>query len=808
MNNNATRLYAMIGQATRIVRYPKAIFVAGLLLAASVLFVPVYADGPKIEVPKADVAAATGEAPSFDAVIKPYLEQHCIRCHGAKVQKGKLSLEKTGDQFTTAKEVELWLSILDMLSFNDMPPPDEPQPEALETAKVVDWIKQRLEETGEAEAYRKKLISPEYGNWVSHEELFSGDIQTPPFSPSRLWRFSGDIFDARNFHRAQSPFSYVTKETGIRDYAATSQVDRSTVQMIMINAEQWLEHREKRGEFKHFADDQPTPVDQVLEQTVRQEFKQIIRRNARDDEAAKYLAFLKKNIEDGGNLDGLKTLITAMFLAPEAIYRSEFGLGPEDEHGRRQLAPEEIAYALAYALTDKGPDETPAIKNAFKAGELNNPEDVARVVRQVLDEEMGTGQWDRPSLPRIMRFFEEYFGFNRVGLVFKDNERKRMEGIPRWSEDQLVYDAQLIIEYQLRRDKNFIPELLTGNGFYIAHPGDNEYAKEMYDKGLAQVLQPDYVETQLIKRKEELDRNPNLEDDKREKGLRLARNKVERNVRRYEKAIADGFKPIPNIPFSPRSRGLGDTLYIAPYNLPHGSKDGIQNWDWQYEQPIQMPKDQRAGILTHPAWLASYSFNDGNDPIHRGIWVREKLLAGVIQDVPPDVDAKVPTNPHKTLRERMDILRDERCWVCHRKINPLGETFEMFDDWGRYRTHDYFDEDGVLVTRRDATFDRLLEQKKLTARPIDATGAITGSGDPAVDGEVKNAVEMMHRLGNSDRARQSFIRHLFRYFMGRNEMLSDSKTLIEAEQAYLDSDGSFKALVVSLLSSDSFLYRR
>ena len=44
--------------------------------------------------------------------------------------------------------------------------------------------------------------------------------------------------------------------------------------------------------------------------------------------------------------------------------------------------------------------------------------------------------------------------------------------------------------------------------------------------------------------------------------------------------------------------------------------------------------------------------------------------------------------------------------------------------------------------------------------------------------------------------------------MGRNEMLSDSKTLVEAERAYLDNGGSFKALVVSLLSSDSFLYRR
>jgi hypothetical protein len=156
----------------------------------------------------------------------------------------------------------------------------------------------------------------------------------------------------------------------------------------------------------------------------------------------------------------------------------------------------------------------------------------------------------------------------------------------------------------------------------------------------------------------------------------------------------------------------------------------------------------------------------------------------------------------------LDVIRAERCWNCHRKINPLGETFEMFDDWGRYRTHHYFNEDGELVIRRDREFLKMLAEDKLTTRAIDASGAITGSGDPEIDGDVSNAVEMLHRLGRSDRTRQSFIRHLFRYFMGRNEMLSDSKTLVEAEQAYLEKGGSFKALVVSLLSSDSFLYRR
>ena len=57
-------------------------------------------------------------------------------------------------------------------------------------------------------------------------------------------------------------------------------------------------------------------------------------------------------------------------------------------------------------------------------------------------------------------------------------------------------------------------------------------------------------------------------------------------------------------------------------------------------------------------------------------------------------------------------------------------------------------------------------------------------------------------------ARQSIIRHVFRYYMGRNETLADSKTLIAADEAYLESGGSYRALVISLLTSDSFLYRK
>ena len=94
------------------------------------------------------------------------------------------------------------------------------------------------------------------------------------------------------------------------------------------------------------------------------------------------------------------------------------------------------------------------------------------------------------------------------------------------------------------------------------------------------------------------------------------------------------------------------------------------------------------------------------------------------------------------------------------------------------------------------------------AKPVDASGELRGTGDPNLDGPISDAIDLSQRLAKSDRARQSFIRHAFRYWMGRNETLADSPTLIAADKAYLEHGGSFKAMLVSLLSSDSFLYRR
>lgn len=46
---------------------------------------------------------------------------------------------------------------------------------------------------------------------------------------------------------------------------------------------------------------------------------------------------------------------------------------------------------------------------------------------------------------------------------------------------------------------------------------------------------------------------------------------------------------------------------------------------------------------------------NGRAKKRRGLWIREKLLAGSVPDVPITVDAVLPEDPHASLRARLDV---------------------------------------------------------------------------------------------------------------------------------------------------------
>jgi len=120
----------------------------------------------------ASVETPTGEGANFDAVMMPFLAEHCVRCHGEKKQKGELRLGTLARDFGSPLSAAHWADVMERISAREMPPKDEAQPGAEDAARVAGWIAQQLKE-GEATRLAKrdrvtfhKLTREEYANTI------------------------------------------------------------------------------------------------------------------------------------------------------------------------------------------------------------------------------------------------------------------------------------------------------------------------------------------------------------------------------------------------------------------------------------------------------------------------------------------------------------------------------------------------------------------------------------------------------------------------------------------------------------------
>jgi mono/diheme cytochrome c family protein len=558
-------------------------------------------------------------------------------------------------------------------------------------------------------------------------------------------------------------------------------------------------------------------------------YEQILEREPTDSELDENIGQFKLYLSKLDRQKAIGKLMESLVLSTEFAYRNEFGQREADEYGRRLMSPRNASYALAYALTDDGPDET--LTKAAEGGKLDSRNDYEREVRRllgirdkwnVIDENVQAANLN-PSVTnqpiRKLRFFREFFGYPKAQNVFKDDSRFGA-GRHEQAVSRLIEEADMLVEHILKKDEQVFETLLTSDKFYVFHNGDNasmkaasDALKSIYDyfkNKNWQAWKPEdvapheaFLRTHWEFQREKQGDHPKIlrKLQKMMDGLELHFSEGQTGALPYMKNGMGFWHGGPVLGRSGQQmRGEQVTTY---WNL------NWKTWDYPPNQPATIPN--RKGILTHPAWLIAHAQNLETDPIHRGKWIREKLLAGTIPDIPITVDAVIPPDPHKTLRQRMENRTGESyCWRCHEKMDPLGLPFETYDDFGRYRTAENLEHPENLIQEAKRgevnAFGASLSVFKTL--PVDPRGVLKGTGDPKLDGKVKDAFDLIDRLARSEKVRQSIIRHAFRYFLGRNETLSDSKTLIDADRAYVDNEGSFDEVIVSLLTSDSFIYRK
>lgn len=208
--------------------------------------------------------------------------------------------------------------------------------------------------------------------------------------------------------------------------------------------------------------------------------------------------------------------------------------------------------------------------------------------------------------------------------------------------------------------------------------------------------------------------------------------------------------------------------------------------------------ERRRGVLTHPAWLAAHggNFEDDASLVERGNWIRSQLFCqsfGTLDDVQGLV-AMLPAQPEEAadlLSARARVFQATEseetegasaCFGCHQYMNSLGNPFEAFNHAGFERAYDH-------------------------GGDVDGSTVVDNLPDAALNRAYANPLEFVEALGGSAYARRGFVRHAFRFFMGRDEVLGDSCTLVEMEDA-LERTGSFFSMLEALLMSETFTHRR
>ena len=678
----------------------------------------------------------------FTDEITPIFKQHCAECHDGDEPEGDLNLSQLEFDMKTSTSAARWAMVLDKVVAGEMPPEGQPALKQDEVKAISTWIQAEMKRAGKHLARREAYIN---GNSVPHYLLFGGK-PTAAFdaasgvrriSPPIYNRFTGDL--GKGVNGIGQPLSPESSST-FADMGAPK-IDEPVTVGLMRNALLIVGKQTRTGEkdgkprwigtreFEPLFDKKTKPTDEQIETAVRRQFETVIRRQPTEDELQRFVALYHKNVKDAGQEIGTRYTLAAVFMLPEAVFRFEVGDGQADDEGRVRLTSREIAFALAYALTDKAPDGR--LLDAAKKGQFDTQEGVAEVVQQMLDD---------PKLqkPRILRFFQEYFDYVKAPEVFKDPKQYN-----HYDARTMVDDTDRLIEHILEEDKDVLKELLTTNKAFVSY------------------------------------RNAAETKEKRANALKEFNEKKKKDPEKYEGKMP----PMP-----------GRSTYL-PYSLK----------DFPDKQPTELPKQERAGILTQPAWLMAYSTSDDNNAILRGKWMRERLLGNVVPDIPITVDAQLPNAPEMTLRQRMHVTEEKYCWQCHKLMNDVGLPFEIYDHVGRYREVE-------LVLDIEATEKNVDEKGNhqgdvLRDVKVNASGKIDLVGVDSVKSDVRDAVDMLHKLAESEYVEQVFVRHAFRYWAGRNESLGDAKSLQASHRAYRESGGSMEALIVALLSSDSFLFR-
>jgi hypothetical protein len=188
-----------------------------------------------------------------------------------------------------------------------------------------------------------------------------------------------------------------------------------------------------------------------------------------------------------------------------------------------------------------------------------------------------------------------------------------------------------------------------------------------------------------------------------------------------------------------------------------------------------MKVDVDGGLLTRGALMASLGTPTTSSPVHRGKFVREKLLCQTMPPPPNDIMIEVPEftegSTTRSLYENY-TLANEDCAGCHDLMDRIGFGFENYDGDGTYRTEDQ-------------------------GQPVDASGEIVRS--PHSDGDFVGPHELAALLADSTDVEQCYVKNWLEYATGTSVDI-ESTCAAEMASKVKENGGGLAGTLVTIAS--------
>lgn len=199
---------------------------------------------------------------------------------------------------------------------------------------------------------------------------------------------------------------------------------------------------------------------------------------------------------------------------------------------------------------------------------------------------------------------------------------------------------------------------------------------------------------------------------------------------------------------------------------------------------VQVPGNQRAGLLTQASVMTTFSRTDQTSVVARGLFVNGPLLClPEIPSPPEDIIAAVEAqlDSGATEKELAEFRASTSpCSNCHSQFDAYGLLFERYDALGKYRTQD--------------------EAGNSTLDPIDLSLVA------AFDGVINSATDFAQIAASGDEFVGCVTRHMFAYSTGDNGFTSHQCDVTNVTHNLSDG-GSLTEIIKGVVGSPTLVKR-